>query len=194
MTDVVQENEYVKEIRDLGIRAYSGTPEEDTYILSWWSELVAAEELDTIFATTCRALGAFYKLFQRPNWLFYMADDQGFTLAIWAEPAFSSAFVGVWVAPRARKSKSVFRAMQLTYYTLFTLFNTLLGVTKQENLLTEHVKLGYIIIGKVDQLLDDQTAWVLQLTKAAFTAGKLNPKRSTDHGRRKRVRQGVEGA
>ena len=166
-----------EEIKSLGIRGYSSTPEEDSLILDWWTELVTTKTLPVIFSKSCYSLSLFYKLFQRPNWLFYLTDEEGITLAIWAEPMFSTACVGVWTAPRARKSKSTFKAMQLTYYTLFTIFSRILGITKQENLLPQHEKLGYTVIGKAPGLIDDEPCWIVMLTREAFEASKLNPER-----------------
>jgi hypothetical protein len=170
-------NKYIEEIKELDIKAYAGTPAEDNMILDWWSQLVTTTELDEIFSKSCYSLSKFYKLFQRPNWLFYKANKEGLQLAVWAEPAFSTAFVGMWVAPTSRHSKSVFRSIQLIYYTLFTFFHCLMGVTKQEKLLTTHVKLGYNVVGKVDGLLDDQPAWIVHLSKKSFENSRLNPKK-----------------
>jgi len=170
-------SKYTEELQKLGVTGYTGRPEEDNMILDWWSELVTTGELDEIFAKSCYSLSKFYTLFQRPNWLFYVRDKQGIQLAIWAEPLFSTAFVGMWVAPRSRKSKQVFRSIQLIYYTLFTVFHCVMGVTKKENLLTTHVKLGYNVVGKVDGLLDDQPAWIVHLPKKSFDNSRLNPKK-----------------
>ena len=166
-----------EQVKELGIRGYSGTPEEDNLILEWWTELVTSATLYTIFSKSCYSISAFFKLFQRPNWLFYLKDSEGLTLAIWAEPMFSTACVGVWVAPRARKSKATFKGMQLIYYTLFTIYDRILGITKQENLLPQHTKLGYTVVGSVDGLLDDQPCWLVVLTKDEFLNSKLNPER-----------------
>ena len=167
-----------EQVKELGVRGYSGTPEEDTMILDWWTELISSHTLDTIFSKSCYSLSTFYRLFTRPNWLFYMKDSKGLTLAVWAEPMFSTACVGVWVAPRARKSKNVLNGMKLIYYTLFTIYERILGITKQENLLPQHTKLGYTVVGSVDGLLDDQPCWLVLLTREAYQTSKLNPERS----------------
>ena len=167
---------YTEALKELRVKGYTGTAHEDNLLLQWWSSMVDSGELTEIFAKSCLALGNFYKLFQRPNWLFYREDKEGLQLAIWAEPMFSTACVGLWVAPRSRKSKEVFRAIQLIYYALFTIFNGVIGVTKRENLLTEHVKLGYTVVGKVSSLIDDEPAWIVHLSREAFNSGRLFPK------------------
>ena len=170
-------NKYLEEVKELGIKAYAGRPEEDNMILDWWSHLVTTTELDEIFSKSCYSLSKFYKLFQRPSWLFYLADKGSIKLAIWAEPTFSTAFVGMWVAPDSRHSKNVFRSIQLIYHILFTFFHCVMGVTKQEKLLTTHVKLGYNVVGKVDGLMDEQPAWIVSLSKKSFENSRLNPKK-----------------
>jgi hypothetical protein len=174
MSTIIEE-EYAQEIQEMGIRAYTGTREEDALILDWWSRLVETDEIEDTFMPATHALGSFYKLFQRPNWLFYDRDEMGFTLCIWAEPAMSSAFVGLWIAPRARKCKKTLRAMQLIYATLFTIFSVVLGITKQEKLLTTHEKLGYNVVGKIPALWGTEPAWVLSLSREDFESGRLNP-------------------
>jgi len=171
------DDKLLEEVKKLDVRGYCGLPEEDNMILDWWTELVTTGELDKIFSKSCYSLGGFFKLFQRPNWLFYSADQHGFKFCIWAEPMFSTACVGLWVSPRHRKSRSVFRSIQLVYHTLFTMFNCILGVTKQEDLLTAHVDVGYTVVGKVNGLVDDQPAWIVHLTRESFKHGKLNPER-----------------
>lgn len=174
MTDPI-----VKELQELGIKAYTGSPHEDRLVLSWWANMGDTGELHRVFSKSCYSLSKFYQLFQKPNWLFYREKDQEMQVCVWAEPLYSSAFVGVWVAPNARKSKSSFRVLQFVYHVIFTAFNSVIGVTKQEKLLPEHVKLGYNIVGKVDGLLDDEPAWIAYLTKESFQNSKLNPLRST---------------
>jgi hypothetical protein len=167
------ETKYAEEIKKLGLTCYSATPQEDALVFDWWNSLVATKELPKIFAESCYSLSKFYHIFQRPNALFYTKDSTGIRLAMWAEPFFSSACLGLWISPRARHSKSSFRAMQIIYNILFSIFPSLLGITKQENLLTEHEKLGYTVIGKVPSLMDTQTAWILQLTRESFKNSKL---------------------
>lgn len=168
---------YAEEIKKLGITAYAGRPQEDELLYAWWQEMKRTEELDAIFSRSCYALGTFMKVFQKPTWLFYTLDQYGLKLAVWAEPFYTSAFVGLWIAPRCRKSKSTFRAMQVIYAVLFNMFQTLLGVTKQECLLTQHNRLGYTTVGCIPRLLDSRPAWLLYLSKEAFEKGRLNPER-----------------
>jgi hypothetical protein len=177
MKQPLPEEKILDEVKELDIHGYCGLPQEDNMILDWWTELVTTHELDTIFSKSCYALSKFYALFQRPSWLFYTYDEKGLKLAVWAEPMLSTACVGVWVAPRCRKSKSVFRSMQLIYHSLFTIFANILGITKQENLLTTHIKLGYTVVGKVPNLIDDMPAWIVTMSKESFARSRLNPER-----------------
>lgn len=187
------EPDYTAEAKRLGIAAYVGLPHEDVLILDWWQELKRVGELDAIFSRSCYSLSRFYKIFQRPNWLFYLADDKGLKLAIWVEPFYASAMTGVWIAPRCRRSKTVFRSWQLIYQAIFSMFDNVLGVTKRKCLLTEHEKVGYTIVGCINKLLDSQPCWIVHMSKEAFEAGPLNPARRRGHGNgRKRRRPGEQ--
>lgn len=171
---------YTEEVQTLGIHGYTSTPEEDILILNWHSKIVTSKELSKVFSTSCYSISQFFRLFQRPNWLFYTTNEEGIDLAIWAEPMLATACIGLWIAPKSRESfaiKPVFRSMQLIYYMLFTMFNSIIGITKQEKLLAIHTRLGYTTIGKMENFLDNEPCWLVHLTREAFENGKLHPKR-----------------
>ena len=171
------EKDLQEEIRRLGIKGYTGTPREDMLLLNWWHEMNHSGDLTKVFFRSCLAIGTFFEVFKRPNWLFYTEQDDSIKVAIWAEPMFSTACVGMWAAPAVRHAPSTFKTMQLVYYTLITIFDSILGITKQEKLLRQHEKLGYNIIGKVEGLFDGDDAWLVHLTRKAFENSKLNPRR-----------------
>ena len=43
---------YTEEAKTLGIRNYTGSPEEDLMLSFWWAELKASGELEEIFGLT----------------------------------------------------------------------------------------------------------------------------------------------
>jgi hypothetical protein len=167
--------QYMEEARDLGVRGYTGTPEEDTMIAQWWAEMLASGELEAIFSDSCRAIGSFFPIFKLPNHLFYMQDARGLTLAIWFGKLLDSACVGIFLAPRSRLDTTIYRAVQLIYHTIFDSFPLITGVTKREKLLTTFTDLGYNIVGRVDGLLDSQPTWILHLPKSSYENSKLHP-------------------
>ena len=78
--------------------------------------------------------------------------------------------------------------MTTVYKLLFAMGKkTILGITKQEDLLDLHRKLGYVIMGPVPNLFDDDEAWIMYLTQESFETSRVfavaNKLEEREHGK-----------
>jgi hypothetical protein len=116
-------------------------------------------------------------MFKPPNMLAYTANDNSLESAHWAEPISTSPhaiFFSSWCAHSLRGTKEQAVLMTTIYELLFNLGKrVVVGVTKQEKLLDLHRKLGYVILDPVPYLFDEDSAWIMYLTKDAFETSRL---------------------
>ncbi len=169
--------ELQERIKELGIHLYQATSDEDILIAEWWDLLVLDGELSKLVASSAYPLSAFYGLFKSPNILAYTVKDDQLESAHWAEPVSTSehaVFFSSWSTESLRGTKRQALIMTAVYGVLFALGKkTLLGITKQEDLVELHKKMGYVILDPVPHLFDDDKAWIMYLTKTGFKNSRL---------------------
>lgn len=88
--------------------------------------------------------------------------------AMWFWPMLAGAQAGLWLAPEIRGTK---QSVQLVCTVLDCALQNrplVLGVTKQENLLEPHRKLGYTVSERLPSFWDGEDAWVVTVTRPAF--------------------------
>jgi len=86
------------------------------------------------------------------------------------EPAMSGAFFGLWCRDIRRHGKGILEATEEALDYGLSWYPVLMGVTKQENLLDAHRKLGYNVMGKMPAIFDGEDAWVVYITREMFNA------------------------
>ena len=151
--------------------------EHDMLLTSWWARMDADGELETTLAESCRILSGFIASFQRPRVLFFDADENGICMAIWFEPLMSGAFAGLWVAQHKRHSPSTLKNFRAIFDIALRHFSVIIGVTKKENLISQHERLGYELLGRIPSLFDGEDAWILTLTREGFNEHRRGRKR-----------------
>lgn len=166
--------EFVKRVQEIGLQLYKGTSQEDLSVFQWYREMSASNDLYEVFPRSCWPLSKFYDLFRPPKMLLYIEDSTGIWFAVWLESLEAAFVFSMWVAKRMRGTRQQVEATRLAYRAAFNLSPTLVGMTKRPELLAEHEKLGYEVLGKISKLFDGQEdAWIVVLTKDAFEKGAL---------------------
>lgn len=161
----------------LGINLYQATQPQDYMIAMWWDDITASGEIEKLVASNARTLSSFFRLFQPPNLMSYTEKDERIESAHWLEPVATSSsavFLSSWWEPESRGTKRHAQVMSTVYETIFAMGKkTILGVTKQGELIGLHRSIGYDIMGPIPNLFDDEPAWIMSLTELKFKAGRL---------------------
>lgn len=147
---------------------YVQCPLHDVAMLQWYGQLCAAGDIGIVIPRDVYTLSKFFEYLQ-PLKVVFKGDDAG----IWFVGIFTSMFVGaqfdMWVRPERRKGKAWVEAMCETLEWGFAKWSTLIGLTSQENLLDDHVRMGYTVAGKVPHLWDGtKDLWIMYVTKESF--------------------------
>jgi len=155
-----------------GIQKYNMTAAEDALLLHWWLSLHESEDIDKLFAPNDQALGNFMSIFRGPGkMLLYSGSDSDMHFAAWYEEVFSghTAFASIWTSPVKRGTRFQYDCALAAYSTAFAIWPSLIGITKQPDLLAEHEKFGYSVVGTLPGLFDGVSeTYIVYLTQSAF--------------------------
>ena len=157
---------------------YEPGKDADMALASWYITLQESGDLEKIF-TEDMSLGEFFAFMRDEiDLCFAMDAETGIHTAIWFKSFLSGAFVGVWVRSDKRQSKEAFNTILQAFENAFMKVNVIFVVTKQKELVDEHRKFGYTLIGEVPELWNGETAWLSALTKENFN-GRWRSKKSS---------------
>jgi len=163
--------------KELGLELYVPTFENDLKLFKWWMELQNSADFERIFTSLDRPLSKFMQTFEPPCILVFTCNDSDeINHAIWFTPFAdtpTASFVGYWAHKSIRSSRHAYAVTKFVYDAAFQIFKTLVGITKHENLLRIHRKLGYNIVGQIPHFMEDEDAWVVYLTKENFKNSKF---------------------
>ena len=157
--------------KELNLMLYQRCLEADIALFKWWTHLNQTGDFDDLFEDTQRSLSAFYDIFKPPCFLILAFDGDHIWNAIWFSPFSDSntaAFVGNWCDEPFRGSRRQLAVNIFAYDAAFKFWDVLLGVTKHENLLGIHRKMGYEIVGSIPHFMAGDEAWIVYLTKENF--------------------------
>lgn len=151
---------------------YEPGPDMDLAVAGMWSRMRADGDLDTLFPKDSQGLASLYDLIRGPSrGLLFEADaTEGIWLAMWFEQVMGVAFSGLWIARPRRATRPALRSLLITYEQALRWFPAILGVTKQEDLLRPHRRLGYQVLGQIPGIWDGGPAWLVMLTRSGFAA------------------------
>jgi hypothetical protein len=157
---------------------YRPSMQMDMILSKLYTDIVYAGDAEGLLTPQARTLSGFLQNCQSPN-VCLLGFDEGEMSSfngpwLWAnfEPCFSGAFAGLWIKPEKRGTK---QAARFTFELLEAALSTcplLLNVTKQRNLVAEHEKLGYRLVGVLPKLWEDQDVWLLALEPQGLTVAK----------------------
>ena len=150
---------------------YIPSLEHDGLLLQWWMRLVASGDISKCFMEDAKRLSRFYELLARPTRVTFKVDAGGIWFVGWFCPILAGATFDMWVAPQRRKSKAFVEAMCEALEWGFDRWPVLIGVTAQENLLDDHERMGYTVVGPIPDLWDKgKMAWTMYVTRDSFHA------------------------
>jgi len=193
--------EIQQKMQDLGISLYGATAQQDRMIAIWWDELCESEELSELLSINAHSLSGLFSVLRQPNMALYTTWHENIESSHWAEPVNTSAnavFFSSWCHPTLRGKKRQGQILHSIYSLLFAMGKKLiLGITKQEKLLSLHQGMGYDILGPIPHLFDDAHAWLVYMTKPTFLSSRLSAvvnkleERENDTGRVSRNSRGI---
>lgn len=167
----------IDNLNEHGVKFYAGTVDEDIAITHLWHDLQSTGEITKLVATNAYSLSGFFSLLKLPNVAFYTQRGQDIESLHWLEQVSTSAdaiFFSSWWRPDGRGSKRHSIVSSLVYQLVFSLDRKLIiGITKQENLLPLHKKIGYHVHEPIPYLFNGQTGWIMHLTEHDFKNGQL---------------------
>jgi hypothetical protein len=166
-------NEQILErAQSLGIRIYQDTIEEGYRVGDWWDHLIQSGDMDRLMPKAEHSLDRFLANFRPPTVLTYTLNWLGeFEIAAWVRAAPTSrkaCYLSLWTRDGARVSKRSVRIISTIYEAAFTLFEVICGLTKQSRLLALHRNMGYEVLGPIPMLWDEDSAYIVYLTKQRF--------------------------
>lgn len=148
---------------------YQAAPDKDLRLLRWYSHLVTSGDIARTFAAGMEVPSVFLAYFQPPKVLALDFDADGeIWFAAWLEPFMQTAFFSLWCRADHRHGKGLLVNTEEAIRVSLEAFPMLLGVTPHENLLDEHRRGGYTVLGKVPGLLDGKDAYALYITRESF--------------------------
>ena len=170
--------EIQKNMLDLGISLYGATTWEDRMIAVWWDELCDSGEISQLLSVNAHSLSGLFSVLRQPNMALYTIWHENIESIHWAEPVNTSPnaiFFSSWCHPSLRGKKRQGQILHSIYSLLFAMGKKLiLGVTKQEQLLSLHQGMGYDILGPIPHLFDDSHAWLVHMTEQTFLSSRLS--------------------
>lgn len=164
--------EFVKRAEELGLEVYQPTIEHDLIFSNWYVHLNESGDFDRIFTERLRPLSQFMSNFQSPTITAFARDDaHNVWICAWFatfSDIASGVFMHMWCREDMRGTREQYNLTHLIYSFATTAWPVVIGITKHEDLLHIHRKLGYHIVGTIPKMLDQQDVWVLYLTRELF--------------------------
>jgi len=178
---------YIEEAKKLGLQFYQPSETHDVLLFKWWMKLYESGELTQLFSDYHRSLSNFFNFLTPPCRLIFKLDDNDqIIFAVWFVPVSdsdTSAFMGYWAHKNFRSTREHLRISNIVYTLAFKIWKVIVGVTKHEDLLRIHRKLGYNIVGTIPHFLDDQEVWIVYLTEENFKQSPLYKAGERLHGK-----------
>lgn len=156
---------------------YSPSIQSDMLLSKLYTDIMYSGDADKVLAPDVQTLSGFLHNCQKPRVCIYAIDDGlAATSGIWLwchlEPCFSGAFMALWIRPEKRGSKQSLNVVMDLYDAILLDFPVILGTTHQEELVEEHLKAGYLLLGEIPNLWGGKKVWVLTMTRESFSKRK----------------------
>ena len=156
---------------------YEPSAKQDLALYQWYEQLVLSGDMKKAFGQAYWSLSAFLSNFQEPTVLLSESDDKGFWFCLWAKPGYEgTADVHVWIREEKRRTKDALTAVTLGLTTLFQRFAMLMGITQDETIADEHLKLGFVRLGVLPKIGDGADMYINYLTRESFELFLQRPK------------------
>lgn len=141
------------------------TPEKDALLVGWWADLLSEPGgFEQLFVQPImRNLGDFLAYF-RGVYLCYTLEAGRISATFWLEPFLAGAFLGLWVAPKRRRSATIARLLAAQLEVAKSKCAVVFALTRQERLLRPAQRLGFKVLGGYNGLWMGAKAWLLALS------------------------------
>lgn len=188
--------ELAEKAKELGLIAYQPCEEHDALLLLWWKGLLETEEFDRVLPRRAHKLSSFFQVFQPPTFAMFAHDeDNRIWIAAWFDlfsDIDSGVFMHFWGREDMRHTREGILATHIIYDFATRTWPVVVGVTKHEDLLRIHRKVGYNIVGSIPKMLDGVDAWILYLTRELYTDSKFYKTGEKINGWRKNKFSGTD--
>lgn len=152
----------------------------DALMAQWYNVMLQRDELGKLFIEKSHSLSGFYDAIRRPTQTLFYVGAEGVWFVAMLTPHYAGASFDMWVHPGRRKSKAWVRAMCAALEVGFERYPVLVGLTAQENLLDDHVRMGYVVVGEVPKLWNGESPlWLMHITKESYEARKTRVRRAS---------------
>lgn len=155
------------------LHIYCGKPDEDLMILRWWMKLHESGDMERLIIPDSHNLKGFFGVFAQPTALIYQVLKGEITHAGWYKPVEGTAktrnaYAGLWCSDTIRGTRTQGHALVTTYTLAFEFYDAILGLTWQKDLLEEHEKMGYTVVGCIPNMYDKPYCYQVHLTRDNF--------------------------
>lgn len=152
---------------------YKSSPHMDMYLSKLYTDILYSGEAEKVLGERMQSLYGFLAGCQSPNICLLGFDGgekslNGAWLWTLLEPCYDGGFFSLWIKKEKRQSKQAFALILDAYHRYFEFFPVLMGVTYQKDILEEHQRLGYKILGKVTNLKKDKDIWIMTCHREDF--------------------------
>ena len=135
------------------------SPADELVLTSMWLQLNADKDLASLFRSDEYSLADVLNYFRQVTYA-TESDGAGAWVCIWFEPFFDGVWVGVWVAPRCRKTKKALAFVKLALEHALKAWPVLFCATRQSKVNRIVIRLGFTAIGKFDKMANGQPVWL----------------------------------
>lgn len=153
------------------MRVYQPGQRGDVELLTWYSQLVAGDDLQKLVGPSLFGMAAFLRHFTSPELtLWYIGDEHGWWGVAWCFPILGGGSWGLWLRPDKRGSGSR-EVMAFTMDTLalaVSVYPVLVNTTKQAPVVAKTERLGYTYLGVIPRLFEGEDCHVLYMTSEQF--------------------------
>jgi len=154
--------------RDSGLLPYVSSRDTDLLLAHWWAKMERDGDLPDLFTKSGQSLSSLYRIVGPGKTLLYGVDIGGIWVAFWFEPMMSGVFMGAWVAREHRRTRRALDAFLQAWELALIHHTVVIGVTRQREIINEHERLGYTVLGCLPGIWDGEDAWAVMLTRPAF--------------------------
>ena len=148
---------------------FDRTDPAQNWLVADWFALIERNGENALMFPVPHTLSSFLEQFAPPNVLLIEIDDRGIWFAVWLTPAQSGAFYSLWIREDKRSTKAAYKLGIETQELALQQFTCLLTLTTQERLLELWKRMGYSILGRIEDLFGPgKGAWFGYLSKEAF--------------------------
>ena len=169
---------YKTSITEFDLHFYSQSQEDDFRITSWYMHLLTTNDIAKIAAPRLKNLSSFLDFVRGTLFVYHLDRNNQINFAFWAEGTDdilpSPAYLGLWVSDSFKRTKRNFFITHLLYTISLEVFHDLLGTTWQQDLLAEHAKLGYTVVGMLPNLYRKEMTYIVHLNQEKFEASRFH--------------------